>query len=676
MKKIFCLALALLLIVSAMLLTACGDTVSGSEGSSDTVVPKDTEKENEGAFNLTIEEENGKKVTVGVDEDKDIVSYALIREDNASKNIKSLVAGLRENIKTKTGHSLGIKTTLAGGGKAIVILLDAELGVDDYTITSKSGRIYVKAGSEESLSKAIDVFFTYFVYGTNKSVLVPASKGYLHVIDYAIEKLTIEGVDITEFKVFSDAGNKTGFDIVNVGNEFTDILNASLMEAMGVELELDTYWNEKNHNIIVKANSLDVDPYSIKIEGGDVYISGSYVSAKKALEIFVSDVVGYADGKASKGADVNLTSADNMEGTLGLTVPYTRDELLTMFEEAYENNDMIVTGTHVFDGTYNGSNGTGVAYTEGKFEDKGLDVTAILELEVTKMAAYAENKTTLEQFDLSKLVSESKVHVSKGGIISVCVHLANPFGEDRYINNKWYTGYVGGEEGIRLMITEGTEANKKLRAVMEDTLRLLKVLNDNGIPFMLRPMHEQNADWFWWCILNEGVPADTYVNLWRYFHGVVTKEYGITDVLWVYSPSPNGQNLGTVKVDVMYPYPGDDYVDIVGEDWYTAGELEYNVNKSYDHLMESGKPVGFCEYGPIHGAPLKIDTVDGGYYYDFDGDDIMRDLKAVLANGHKIAYFMTWAWNGSIIMLDKPEVVLNDPIIYTRSDMAEYWKNN
>jgi len=54
----------------------------------------------------------------------------------------------------------------------------------------------------------------------------------------------------------------------------------------------------------------------------------------------------------------------------------------------------------------------------------------------------------------------------------------------------------------------------------------------------------------------------------------------------------------------------------------------------------------------------------------------MDDIKTMLAAGHKIAYFETWTWNGSYIWLEKPEVIVDDPIIYNRSEMMEYWANN
>ena len=105
-----------------------------------------------------------------------------------------------------------------------------------------------------------------------------------------------------------------------------------------------------------------------------------------------------------------------------------------------------------------------------------------------------------------------------------------------------------------------------------------------------------------------------------------------------------------------------------------AKEPQYNANNGWEKLMSTGKPVALTEVGP-DGSRTKKD-VDGNTYYDCTCEDLLADLKNMIANGHKIAYFETWTWNGSYIWLEKPEALINDPIIYNRSDMMEYWTNN
>ena len=94
---------------------------------------------------------------------------------------------------------------------------------------------------------------------------------------------------------------------------------------------------------------------------------------------------------------------------------------------------------------------------------------------------------------------------------------------------------------------------------------LLKKLQDKNIPVIFRPLHEASGNtygqyagggaWFWWGI--EG--AETYKKLWiyiyEYFHNA-----GINNLIWVWTSQNNG--------DTDW-YPGDAYVDIIGQDIYS-----------------------------------------------------------------------------------------------------------
>ena len=56
--------------------------------------------------------------------------------------------------------------------------------------------------------------------------------------------------------------------------------------------------------------------------------------------------------------------------------------------------------------------------------------------------------------------------------------------------------------------------------------------------------------------------------MWIYVYEYFEEECGLTNLLWEYSPSTS------THMDVMYLYPGDEYCDMVGIDWYTNGTFE------------------------------------------------------------------------------------------------------
>jgi len=126
------------------------------------------------------------------------------------------------------------------------------------------------------------------------------------------------------------------------------------------------------------------------------------------------------------------------------------------------------------------------------------------------------------------------------------------------------------------------------------------------------------------------------------------------------------------------PYPGDEYVDIVGMDRYTSGggESEYNANDGWENLMSTGKPVALAEFDPGENDNVSYLTPEGGRVYTYTCKNMLEDFKAMMAKGHKISYFETWTWSRSCGQLTDCEILMNDPIIFTRSDMLEYWNNN
>jgi len=90
-----------------------------------------------------------------------------------------------------------------------------------------------------------------------------------------------------------------------------------------------------------------------------------------------------------------------------------------------------------------------------------------------------------------------------------------------------------------------------------------------GIPYLLRPMHEMNGNWYPWCgSVNQNQPQD-YIEVWRYLHGLF-HELGATQISWVWSPYAESFPPARDNVLSRY-YPGDDYVDWVALDGYNWG---------------------------------------------------------------------------------------------------------
>jgi len=94
----------------------------------------------------------------------------------------------------------------------------------------------------------------------------------------------------------------------------------------------------------------------------------------------------------------------------------------------------------------------------------------------------------------------------------------------------------------------------------------------SNVPYLLRPMHEMNGNWYPWCgTVNQNQPQE-YIETWRYLHGIF-RAVGAINVSWVWCPyvvsfpdSPKNR--------ISCYYPGDAYVDWIGLDGYNWGATQ------------------------------------------------------------------------------------------------------
>ena len=184
-------------------------------------------------------------------------------------------------------------------------------------------------------------------------------------------------------------------------------------------------------------------------------------------------------------------------------------------------------------------------------------------------------------------------HVERGGIVTFSWHPRNPLtGGDAWD--------VSSDQVVKSVLRDG-EKSGEFKLWLRRAADFIESL---GVPVIFRPWHENVGSWFWWggklCSAREY--QELYRMTWLYF----TKDRGLTDILWCYSP--NG-DCGPQAY--MERYPGDEFVDILGIDTYEyvgngsveeagvrymeelKGALTYLTALSYEHeklmcLSETG----------------------------------------------------------------------------------------
>ena len=181
-----------------------------------------------------------------------------------------------------------------------------------------------------------------------------------------------------------------------------------------------------------------------------------------------------------------------------------------------------------------------------------------------------------------------------GGIVTFCWHWNAP---DKYMKlgdtpegtPRWWGGFNTSNTDFDIAAVMGgrdPEGKALMDADIAEIAKQLNILRDAGVPVLWRPLHEASGGWFWWGAKG----TDAYKQLWYYLYDQLTNVYGCSNLIWVW----NGQAADW--------YPGDDYVDIIGEDIY-AGEHSYGAqNAKFSELLDyssKNKIIALTENGTV-----------------------------------------------------------------------------
>jgi len=177
-----------------------------------------------------------------------------------------------------------------------------------------------------------------------------------------------------------------------------------------------------------------------------------------------------------------------------------------------------------------------------------------------------------------------------GGIVTFCWHWNAPkdlidIPPERSWDRGFYTEATTFSIGKAMNDDESEEFKLLIRDIDVIAVQLAK-LQAAGVPVLWRPLHEASGGWFWWGA--EG--AEPCIRLWRLLYDRLTNVHGLNNLIWVW----NGQHADW--------YPGDEYVDIIGEDIYPPNhcydsQLErFNAAQAY---TDANKIIALSENGAI-----------------------------------------------------------------------------
>ncbi len=336
---------------------------------------------------------------------------------------------------------------------------------------------------------------------------------------------------------------------------------------------------------------------------------------------------------------------------------YTEDELMAYIKEMYADIDHVIYGQQL-----GGSSSPDVfANYLASFRAETGNYPGVIGLD---QVSINQGEYTDEEKDI--YFDDVLEYVRRGGIITLSIHLTNP--RDA---SAGYRGTLGFEDAWEELLTKGSELNLSLHTYLDDVKDTLQRLEDRGIPVLFRPLHEMNISSFWWCV-NQNVDGtkrvldSSYViRLWKYYYEFFENECDLDNLIWVYGPNyTNNTSTTSGTQHVMYAYPGDEYVEMVGCDWYTGTDDYREIDgegKSFSSLMATGYPAAITEFGPS-GDLLPQNTGDPHPYKAMRQLAIVKNIAYEL--NYSMVYILNWTSKWSILEMGDSNEFMADPMIY------------
>ena len=201
--------------------------------------------------------------------------------------------------------------------------------------------------------------------------------------------------------------------------------------------------------------------------------------------------------------------------------------------------------------------GTGWIYPGGESDVKRVtgDYPAVYGMDLGDIEHQAPVNLDSVPFDDMKIFAREIY--ARGGVITMSWHGDNPLTG----GNAWDIT----SDKVVASVLPGGENNEKYRKWLDNIAAFLNSLKDeNGtpIPVIFRPYHEHTGSWFWWG--QKLCTTEEYIGLWRFTVDYLRKEKNVHNLLFAYSSSGDIAD----KARYLERYPGDDYIDLMGFDYY------------------------------------------------------------------------------------------------------------
>lgn len=241
----------------------------------------------------------------------------------------------------------------------------------------------------------------------------------------------------------------------------------------------------------------------------------------------------------------------------------------------------------------------------------------------------ADNEHNIDGVPFKKMKQFIKQGYGRGGVITISWHLDSPFGKEK---GAWDTTH-----GTVASILPGGSNHELFKGWLDkvvDFISSLKGKNDEAIPVLFRPFHEQSGNWFWWC--RNTCSAVEFKTLWRFVNWYLQHDKNLHNLLWVYNTSGNFKT----KEEFLEYYPGDDVVDMISFDAY-----QYDDPKTSNAFAQHTN-AQLAIIGAIAKEKTKLFSLAETGYEAIPYDKWWTETLSRAIGDNKISYVLVWRNHG------------------------------
>ncbi len=233
-------------------------------------------------------------------------------------------------------------------------------------------------------------------------------------------------------------------------------------------------------------------------------------------------------------------------------------------------------------------------------------------------------EVNLDSVPFSDMKTFAREIWARGGVITFSWHVDNPLTGG--------TAWDISSDKVVASVLPGGERNDLFKEWLDNLAEYLgSLVDDKGvaIPVIFRPYHEHTGSWFWW---GQNLCTDEeFVSLWKYTFNYLCGEKNLHNLLFAYS------SAGDITDSEQYleRYPGDEFVDLVGFDYY---EMPVAGNQSFTDAVSRVLDI-VTEVATEHGKLAAL--TEAGYEGIPDSTWWTGTLWPAVKD-HRISYLLVW----------------------------------